>query len=332
MVLLPSFLLTACSEPHHPDREDSGGMPPGDTTVGSPEPIVKYVEVDARRLAYMTLGKGQPVVLVHGGSGDMRVWANQLKAFSTKYQVVAVSCRGYYPSEALHPHDTLTLDTLVHDLTGFIQSLNLGPVHLVGHSSPGGFASLLLARRHPELLRSLVLIEPPAFPLLGVSIPPKFSQIAGLMFRQPRVAIGFLRFGAKGLRPALNAFQEGDDSEGLRLFMKANLGAAAFNQLSASRFDQAMENIEPLKAQIRAGFPHFSAADAHRIQVPTLLVSGEKSNVVLHAVTDKLRALLPHVESVTIKGASHNMFETNPQAFNRAVIDFLDRHRGETGH
>jgi len=332
MALLPSLLWTACGEPHHPGQGSSKRTPEGDTIAGNLESVVKYVEVDGRRLAYMSLGKGQPVLLVHGGSGDMRVWGNQLKAFSTKYRVIAISCRGYYPSEALHPHDTLALDTFVHDLTGFIRSLNLGPVHLVGHSSPGGFASLLLARRHPELLRSVVLIEPPAFPLLGVSIPPRFSQIAGLMFRQPRVAIGFLKFGAKGLRPALHAFQNGDDSEGLRLFMRANLGTPFFNQLSASRFDQAMENIEPLKAQIRAGFPQFSAADARNIQVPTLLVSGEKSNVLLHAVTDTLSKLIPDVESITIKSASHNMFETHPQAFNSAVMDFLDRHRGETAH
>lgn len=93
-----------------------------------------------------------------------------------------------------------------------------------------------------------------------------------------------------------------------------------------------MENIEPLKAQIRAGFPQFSAADARNIQVPTLLVSGEKSNVLLHAVTDTLSKLIPDVESITIKSASHNMFETHPQAFNSAVMDFLDRHRGETAH
>jgi pimeloyl-ACP methyl ester carboxylesterase len=53
-----------------------------------------------------------------------------------------------------------------------VVALDLAPVHLVGHSSPGGFGGLILAHRYPELLRSLVLLEPPAFPLLGVNIPP----------------------------------------------------------------------------------------------------------------------------------------------------------------
>jgi pimeloyl-ACP methyl ester carboxylesterase len=333
LVLLPALALAGCNRPDKPgptnensDENKRAANPLPDTLSNYPEPTVSYTEVNGRRLAYMECGRGQPVLLVHGGSGDMRVWENQMRAISSKYRVIAISCRGYYPSEQLHPDDTITLDTFVDDLTDVIHTLDLAPVHLVGHSSPGGFGSLLLARDHPELLRSLVLVEPPAFPLLGVDIPPKLLQILGLMIRRPRVAMGFLRFGAKGIRPAVKAFERGDDSEGLRIFMKANLGAEAFAHLSKARFHQAMANIRPLKAQIRAGFPPFSVKDARSIKVPVLLVSGEKSNVMLHAVTDKLEKLLPNVERVNIKNASHNMFETNPQAFNRAVIDFLNKH------
>ncbi|MFN2417718.1 MAG: alpha/beta fold hydrolase [Candidatus Limnocylindria bacterium] len=110
---------------------------------------------------------------------------------------------GAWPNRKLEPDEEITLDTFVKDLASFIKELDLAPVHLVGHSSPGGFGGLVLAHRYPELLRSLVLLEPPAFPLLGVNIPPTPPQVLKLLARNPRAAIGFIKFGAKGIGPAL---------------------------------------------------------------------------------------------------------------------------------
>jgi pimeloyl-ACP methyl ester carboxylesterase len=285
---------------------------------------VPSVEVNKTKLEYIEEGKGQPILFVHGGSGDLRVWENQMSFFSSKFRVIAISCRGYYPNKKLEANENITLDTFVEDLAATVRALKLVPVNLAGHSSPGGFGSLVLARKYPDLLRSLILIEPPAFPVLGINIPPKPAQMLRLLLKNPRVAIGFMGFGAKGIAPAIKAFDRGDDEEGLWIFMKANLGAEAFNKLPASRFQRALENIEPLKAQIKSSFPAFSEQDAQSILTPTLLVSGEKSNIVIRGVTDELQKLLPNVERLNIQNASHNMFESNPDAFNKGVMQFLE--------
>jgi pimeloyl-ACP methyl ester carboxylesterase len=286
-----------------------------------PNVVVNEVE-----LAYVERGDGEPVVFVHGGSGDLRSWHDQVEYFATTRRAIALSCRGYHPNAALGPDERVGLDTFVADLAEFLRVLQLAPVHLVGHSSPGGFGALLLARRHPELLRSLVLVEPPAFPLLGVNIPPTPPQIVRLMLRRPRVAAAFVKFGARGIRPALAAFERGDDEAALRSFMRANLGDEAFGKMPRARFDQAVANVGPLKAQIRAGFPPFAADDARSIRVPTLLVSGGESNLVIREVTSRLQRLVPNAERLDIPRASHNMFETNPEAFNGGVLRFLDQH------
>src|SRR5581483_8166591 len=108
---------------------------------------------------------------------------------------------------------------------------------------------------------SLVLLEPPAFSLLGVTLPPKPLELCRLLLRDPRAAIGFLKFGATGIRPAIKAFQGGDDEAGLRIFMRANLGSRAFDRVPPARLRQAFENARPLKAQLRAGFPRFTRHD-----------------------------------------------------------------------
>lgn len=57
------------------------------------------------------------------------------------FRTIALSCRGAWPNRKLEPDEEITLDTFVKDLASFIKELDLAPVHLVGHSSPGGFGA-----------------------------------------------------------------------------------------------------------------------------------------------------------------------------------------------
>ena len=277
-------------------------------------------------LAYIEQGQGEPVLFVHGGAGDYRAWDQQMNAFGAGYRAVALSCRGYWPNPKLHPDEPITLDTFVDDLAQFVHALGAGPVHLVGHSSPGGFGSLRLASQHPELLRTLVLLEPPAFPLLGVSIPPRPAQVIKLLIRHPRVGIGFIKFGARGVRPAIKAFERGDDERALRIFMAANTSRAVVEGIPEAIFQRFADNAGPLKAQIKAGFPPFTASDARAIEVPTLLVSGAQSPAHIKAVTDRLAKLVPDADRLTIAGATHNMFNSHPAQFNAGVLRFIRSH------
>jgi esterase len=282
--------------------------------------------VNGADLAYIGQGHGEPVLFVHGGAGDYRAWDQQMDAFGAGYRAIALSCRGYWPNPKLRPGEPVTLDTFTADLAQFIRALGTGPVHLVGHSSPGGFASLRLAARHPELLRTLVLLEPPAFPLLGISIPPRPAQLLRLLIRNPRAGLGFIRFGAKGIGPAITAFERGDDARALRIFMAANTSQAAVDAIPDAVFQRLADNTGPLKAQLKAGFPPFTAADARAIAVPALLVSGTESPAHLQAVTGRLAQLIPDADQLTIAGATHNMFTSHPAQFNAGVLRFIRSH------
>ena len=94
------------------------------------------------------------MVLVHGTLEDYRTWDGQLEAFSKGYRLISYSRRYHYPNE--WPKDATDFSVTLHarDLAAFIKALNLPPVHLVGHSY-GAFIALLVARDHPEVIRSL---------------------------------------------------------------------------------------------------------------------------------------------------------------------------------
>jgi pimeloyl-ACP methyl ester carboxylesterase len=279
--------------------------------------------INGTDLAYIERGQGQPVVFVHGGVGDYREWDLQVPAFAASFRTIALSCRGAWPNRKLEAKEEIALDMFVEDLASFIKALDLAPVHLVGHSSPGGFGGLLLAHRYPELLRSLVLLEPPAFPLLGVNIPPTPLQVLRLLARNPRAGIGFIKLGAKGIGPAMKAFDRGDDEGGLRVFMTAIAGKERVASIPEETFQAFVGNVGPFKAQLRAGFPEFRKDDVRSIRVPTLLVSGAETPAPLSAVTDRLEELLPDVSRLNIAGASHNMFNSHPVEFNAGVMNFI---------
>src|SRR5215207_4301531 len=288
--------------------------------------MAETATINGTELAYIEHGRGEPVVFVHGGVGDYREWDLQVPAFAASFRTIAVSCRGAWPNRKLDPDEDITLDTFIEDLASFIKALNVAPVHLVGHSSPGAFGGLLLAHRHPELLRSLVLLEPPAFPLLGVNIPPTPAQVLRLLARNPRAGIGFIKLGTRGIRPAMKAFDRGDDEGGLRIFMAAVAGKERVAAIPEETFQTFVGNVGPLKAQLRAGFPRFDDDDARSIRVPTLLVSGAKSPAPLTAVTDRLETLLPNVSRLNMARAGHNMFISHPAAFNAGVMEFIGQH------
>ncbi len=174
-------------------------------------------------------------------------------------------------------------------------------------------------------MRSVVAAEPPILPLLGVSVPPTPWQLLRLLVTDPVTGVKLVRFGAKVIGPARRALERGDDQLGLDTFVAGVLGERAFAELPDAIYQQARDNVAAFKAQLLAGFPEFAAADARQITAPTLLITGESSSPVLHAVTDRLARLLPESERVDFEDASHLMYLDRPEAFNRAVLGFLRR-------
>jgi pimeloyl-ACP methyl ester carboxylesterase len=115
-------------------------------------------------LHYAEKGSGTPVVFGHGSLSEMTYWNDQVNAFASDYRSLAYSRRYDFPNHnPARPNYSAVTDA--EDLAAFIRTLHLGRVYLVGHSY-GALTALYLAVRHPELIRAMVLAEPPAIPLL----------------------------------------------------------------------------------------------------------------------------------------------------------------------
>jgi len=198
------------------------------------------------------------------------------------------------------------------------------PAHLVGHSW-GGLICLLAAIRHPKVVRSLVLQEPPVLSLF-MSTRPRPTEVLRLFVRRPRTARVILIFGVKTALPAEKAFRRGDDEAAMQAYALGLLGQDTWEQLPQERKQQAFENARSLRAQVLGvGFLPLNDDDVRGVAAPTLLMTGARSPAYLPRLTDRLQQLLPNAERVEIAAASHLMNEENPGAANEAILDFLSR-------
>jgi pimeloyl-ACP methyl ester carboxylesterase len=118
------------------------------------------IRVRGIELHYIEQGQGEPLILLHGGQGDYRSWESQMNVLSRQYRVISYSRRYHYPNNNPLTATYRSAYTEAYDLAALIRKLDLGRVHLIG-TSIGAFTALVLAVKHPEMVRSLVLAEPP---------------------------------------------------------------------------------------------------------------------------------------------------------------------------
>jgi pimeloyl-ACP methyl ester carboxylesterase len=281
------------------------------------------VTINGVSLEYVERGSGETIVFVHGSVSDYRTWKIQQDELSKNYRTIAYSRRYHSPNRKIAEGADYSMTEQVDDLQALIRSLDGKPVHLVGNSY-GAFLCLLLAIREPELIQTLVLAEPPIITIF-IDIPPKPQQILKLLVTRPRAAFAVIKFAATGLNPATAAIERDDMETGLRLFGTAVLGRETFNQLSAARMEQVRENL--IKAEfLGSGFSPLDAGEVSRVQIPTLLLVGARSQPLFRHLINRLYELLPHAEQVEIPAASHMSHEDNPSAYNVAVLAFIQRH------
>jgi pimeloyl-ACP methyl ester carboxylesterase len=254
-------------------------------------------------LDYIERGSGPAVVFVHGGVSDRRTWEQQVDAFAEHHRVIAYTRRHFRGSEDTATKRQPSVSTGADDLIAVMERLALAPAHLAG-CSYGAFTALLAAVKRPELVRTLVLGEPP----VGRAAPSAWD-----------------RFASTAYEPARARMRAGDLESGLRAFIDGVIGAGAFDMLPPPVRAMMLDNAATLGSEA-APLEPFAEAEAVRITMPVLLVTGEHSPSMFGEITDQLHRLLPHAERVEIPAASHAMHGDNAPAYNAAVLQFLARH------
>jgi len=300
-----AFILFACNS--NPEKTET-------QTIQPTAPEIKSVFVNGDSLHYIDIGKGDAVIFVHGTLDDYRLWQMQMDTFAKNHRVIAYSRRYAYPNKQMN-NDSADYTPAIHakDLAEFIKSLNLGPVHLVGHSY-GAYTALLTTMEHPELVKTLMLGEPPVMPLLQ-NIPGGDTIIRNFMIAS--------------ISPAADAFRSGNNEKGVSVFIGGVTGDSSFfSKMPPEAQAMIMSNVLELRgiALTKNIFPPVSCDDLKKIKTPVLIMTGEKTLLLFSAINEELSKCLVNKEKVILSNATHGLEMENPVDFNKIVLAFIDKH------
>ncbi len=119
-----------------------------------PQAAGAYVPANGLQMYYEVSGAGEPLLLLHSGTGSSASWADDVLIFSQQFRVFALDLRGH--GRTVNTSTQMSYSVMAEDVLAFCAALNLRQPFLCGHSD-GGNVALELAIRHAALPRALVL-------------------------------------------------------------------------------------------------------------------------------------------------------------------------------
>jgi pimeloyl-ACP methyl ester carboxylesterase len=269
-------------------------------------PVTRTVTVNGVSLLYESQGTGRPVVFVHGGFADHRIWDAQRSAVAARHRFVALTLRYFgtqpWPDQGEH----FSQETHVQDLVAFIRTLDGGPAVLVGRSY-GAYTALIVALRHPELVSGLVLNEPPVAALL--TTPPERAALAE---------------AGQAMAPLRAAVQAGRNDEATRQFADwTNAQPGGFDALPQATQRMHLDSARTVPLQLTARNIPITCEQLQRLAIPTVVTKGELSRANFRLAADAVHRCVPRSRLVDIPGARHGAPSQTPRAFNHVLVQFL---------
>ena len=263
---------------------------------------------------YEEQGSGEPLLLIMGLAGDSIAWMFQREAFAARYRTVVFDNRGV--GRTSKPAGPYNIAQMADDAIGVLDALDIPRAHIVGVSM-GGMIAQEVALRHPSRVRGLVLGCTYARPDAGVTATfdeslaffggskgPNGEIQVDLSNLDPMAFIGRLlpltftpQFIMTELPKLMQVFS-GVMTHGFDL-------AAIMSQVSATQAHDTLERLAEIKA-------------------PTLVLTGDSDMLIPPDNSDVIASRIPGAKLQKIAGGSHGVNFETPDAFNAAVLEFLD--------
>lgn len=261
------------------------------------------LHVQGAPLYYKVTGQGYPLLLLHAGIADSRMWDDHIPVFAQHYQVIRYDLRGYgksrFPAAPFASYE---------DPAELLRALQVEKAHVIG-ASFGGKIAVDFTLAHPEMVRSLVLIAPS---IGGTKPSPDV-----LRFNEEEEAL--LEHGDLAGATELNMRMWVDGPRRPPEQVDPKVRKRVYEMQY-----HAFTVPEPEEADDQALQPPAITRLAE-IRVPTLIIVGDYDHPEKLALGRHLAAELPNTRLEIVAGAAHMVSMEQPEQFNRIVLAFLEK-------
>ena len=262
---------------------------------------------DGVEVAYDRWGRrdGPAVLLIQGLGMDSRGWALQRMALGRRYRCFAPDNRGVGQTGAVP--GPYSLDRMARDAVAVLDAEGVSRAHIIG-ASMGGVIAQIIGVLHPERTRSLVL--------------------ACTSCRHHQWRRELLREWADAVLERGSTAALGDD--GLRWLVGPRLRKRFGMWLNILARILLHADPKGFARQVQAilDAPDALRFELRHVRVPALVITGSQDALTPIGDAEELAEMIPFAQLVELRGAAHGLMVEAPNAFNDAVLDFLDRVSG----
>ncbi|HEY5291071.1 MAG TPA: 3-oxoadipate enol-lactonase [Burkholderiales bacterium] len=248
---------------------------------------------------YSIEGEGPWLAMSHSLACNLRMWDEEAKRLSKRYKVLRYDTRGHGESSA--PSGAYTLDLLADDLYGLLRALGVQSAHFVGLSM-GGMVGQTFALKYPGMFKSLALCDTTSrYP----------AEAAGLWVERIKTV------ETKGMEPMVEP-------------TLARWFTEPFREARPEVVEKVAAMIRTTPAPGYIGCSHAIpkinlTARLKEIRCPALVIVGKDDPGTPVAMAEEIHQALPGSKLVVIASAAHLSNLEQPDAFNQALGEFLDK-------
>jgi pimeloyl-ACP methyl ester carboxylesterase len=293
------------------------------TACSSPPPIPPYfeaferipihtLEVHGERVAYLDVGQGRPVILIHGFGGSMWQWEHQQQPLSAEFRLITPDLIG--SGLSTKPEIEYRPEQMLEYFIGFMDGLRIRQATLVGNSMGAGLA-IGMALTYPDRVSQLVLIDGLPANVRERLTSPSIKRALDTAAPSWLASFGNWLFGGVMIESVLKEI----------VHDPALLTPAVIERSNRNR--QRPGVIPPLMT-VRGTLPLWESGFAKRlgeIRHPTLILWGEEDQVFPLPAGEELHRTIKGSALVRIPNAGHIPQWERPDLANRAMIEFLRR-------
>jgi pimeloyl-ACP methyl ester carboxylesterase len=261
--------------------------------------LAEHVEAGGLDIWTEQVGKG-PYALLIGGLGDtVESWRFQLEGLADRYRLIAFDNRG--AGRTSLSQGPLSPATMADEGAALLRALEIPSAHVAGFSMGSAIAQEL-AIRHPELVRSLVLVSTYARP--------------DALFRSQ---LNFWRWLPE-VAPSERAFFEAFFT--WVYTPRAHADGSVEQIVEEALAFPHQQSVEAFQAQVDVCLAHDTVRRLSQIAAPTLVVSGEFDLILPPRFGRSVAAEIPDARFEVMVGEAHQPFQEVPDEFNARVDAF----------